>query len=114
MPTGRVTPSASRRRPALGAADPDPDHPPRGLQVDQPRADDGRGRVEGPGQHLGSRERTQDPDQVGDVLVVAGPAAFGKVLQRGFRGGDGRRIEQVAKRQAGALPEQFRQQGRVE
>jgi hypothetical protein len=59
-------------------------------------------------------QRPRDPDQVGEVLGVAGGPLGDQPLQLGLGRGHGRRVEQVTQRQAVARAEQLGQQRGVE
>ena len=108
-------PGVLDRGPALLTGDAHPDQPAGPLEVDQPAADlvAGQGLLR-PSHDLVEGQRTQDPQQVGDVLGVAAGALGHQPLELGLGAGDLLGVEQVAQGQALAPAEQLGQQGRVE
>ena len=84
MPGGSAVPSASRRIARVGgvgpqhlAADPHLDRPPARGQLGQHRR---RRRPPTAQVDLGGRQRPENPEQVGDLVDVAGPAVLGDAL----------------------------------
>ena len=91
----------------LIAGDPHGDDPALCDESREGRIEDGREFGVGSGGEVVAAQRTEDPEQVGHFVGIAGGTFGGEPLQLGAGGGDGPDVEQLAQRQRFSSSEQL-------